>query len=289
MTYRVLTPSLYATADAVQKYLRAERGITKFDVEAPIQSDVEYCPTLSAKTRDFSIVCVEVSERAYSNPLDAFVLECKNRSLPVKLYVAMPKAVTDPEYRENLKRAKSRSVGLIEVDTSGVGVIVEEALLLSLTGLRDIKPANFPTKYRTPISEALGVFRNGNPSKGCSLIYDEIEQLTRRVAEKSRNKGYWRQLKPGEKKPKINLQNGPWAKVIETLMSHLDPKVCPCPELNNALLARILGITPHRNDSGHKPKNGEQRKKIDSELRTRFENAVDVLSDLIAATKPLRV
>jgi hypothetical protein len=59
--------------------------------------------------------------------------------------------------------------------------------------------------------------------------------------------------------------------------------------LTTAFLAKIHGVTPHRNESGHKPRSEAELKKRDRELRTRFEAAVDLLRDLIVAVKPLRV
>jgi hypothetical protein len=288
MSYRILSSTLYATAEAAQKFFKGEKGLTRFKIEEPIDPNVEYCPTLSVITRDYCIVCIEVSEFAYSNPLDAFVLECKNRNLPVKLFVAKPKASNDPDFKKNLQRAKSRGVGLIELDDVG-GEIIEEALILSLTGLRDFRPNTFPIKYRNAISDACSTFRNGNPLKACSMIYDEIEALTRRIADKTRQKGFWRAPKPGQKAVKINIETQPWAKVVEVLMDNLEYRKCGCPDLNDALLSRIRGITSHRNDAGHKPRTGRERVGLDTKLRTRFETAVDLLSETIAASRALRV
>jgi len=53
-----------------------------------------------------------------------------------------------------------------------------------------------------------------------------------------------------------------------------------CPKVSRPLLARILGITEHRNELGHKPRNRAARVKRDQELRTRFEAAADLLFDV---------
>jgi len=85
----------------------------------------------------------------------------------------------------------------------------------------------------------------------------------------------------------MDLANGAWAKVIGVLIDHMDYKKVP--NLPKSLLARILGITGHRNESGHKPKTKAALIKRNTELRTRFENAVDLLSDLIRASRSLHV
>lgn len=76
---------------------------------------------------------------------------------------------------------------------------------------------------------------------------------------------------------------------MQLMGARLDATQANCPGLTPAFLARIHGVTPHRNESGHKPANEELLKKRDRELRTRFESAVDLLGDLIVAVKPLRV
>jgi hypothetical protein len=51
----------------------------------------------------------------------------------------------------------------------------------------------------------------------------------------------------------------------------------------------MLGVTPHRNESGHKPKNQQQLTKRDMQLRTRFEGAADLLSEFLTAAKSLNI
>lgn len=287
MSYSFLAPPLQPTADAAKKYFKDKRGISKFKIEETIEPSIDYRPTLSAIAPDQHYICIEVSTSPYSNTLDAFVLDCMNQGLPVKLYVAMPKGPGGKEFKTKLQRAKRHGVGVFEVDGTS-GEMIQEALSLSLTGLRPADPREFPSKFRSDVSDAETSFRNGNPAKGCSLLYDEIEALTRRIAIKTKAKGYWRSLKKGERPPKINLEKGPWATVMRILMEHLDYKKCSCPGLDDTLLARVRGLTAHRNESGHKPRSHNELKKRNRELRTRFENAVDILLDLITATKPLR-
>jgi hypothetical protein len=289
MTYGILDLSLHATADAAAKYFRVNRGITRtFEIESPILDIPGLRPTLSVLDPDGYYICIEVRETVYHMSLDTFVLNCKNRNLPVKLYVAMPKNSSDSNFQENVRRARQNGVGVLLVDDID-GEMLYEALALSLTGLRRVDPKEFPPKYRSAILEAEKTFQDGHPQKGCAAIFDELEAVTRKVAEKTYRKGAWKNLKPGGTgtPPDFNRQN--WMSLLQQLMKELDPTVCGCPQLNSALLSRIIGITPHRNDSGHKPRTVAARQKRDNELRTRFEHAYDALRDTLKAAKPLHI
>jgi hypothetical protein len=290
MMYRILEPGLYQTADASKDYFNSQMGLSHFVIEQQIDDDIEFRPTLSCRDKDHYLVCIEVSESAWpkKNTLDGFVLDCKNRGLPVKLYVAIPKGLIDPDFSSKLRRARGNGVGVVEIETTGRGHVFQEALPLSLTGIRPNNPIEFPAKYRASLRTAEITFCNGNPNKGCSDLYDIIEELSRKLAKKTKGKGYWRALQPGEKPPKVKLGKDPWAKVIKILEEHLEIPKCGCPRLTDALLARVRGITPHRNDSGHS-RSLSQLQRRDQELRTRFETARDLLRDLINATKPLHL
>jgi hypothetical protein len=285
MTYNFLQPHLHATADAAMSFLRKQYGITQFRTEEGIVQDIGFSTTLYGVTTDFYYLCVEVSETAYSQPLDAFVLDCKNRILPVRLYVAMPKGTNDKDFKANLKRARNNGVGIIEVDADG-GTVIQEALSLSLTGVRRIDPTEFPSKYRMPIGQAQSTFFNGDPAKGCSHLYDEIEGLCRSIGKKLDKNAMWQ----GKKKATgIDFDKDPWASVVQYTMKRIDRSAAKCPDLDNGLFNRILGITPHRNETGHKPTNQKSLIARDRQLRTRFEHATDILSDLINASRSLRV
>src|SRR5262245_62025295 len=115
MTYKALSESLYSTADAAQKFFKQEWGIRSFRVEEEIDGNVGYVPTLSTITRDQYVLCVEVSESAYHSGLDELVIACRNRGIPAKVFIAIPKDSGDPRYRENARRASASGVGLLEV------------------------------------------------------------------------------------------------------------------------------------------------------------------------------
>jgi hypothetical protein len=259
-------------------------GISKgaVAVEQPIHSDVEIRPTFSAQTGDFHLLCIEVSGTAYANHLDACVVSCIRHGLAVKLYVAMPKGLKDPNFEQNIRAAKRAGVGLIEIDGAS-GTIIQNAQSLSVNMVRPIQVIQFPKKYRHNLMHAEQTFRDGTPEKACALIYDEIESLFRKVATKTHSKGWWANSNGW------NIDTFAWARVIDDWSRHLDRGNCPCPSFTPAFAARLHGITTYRNESGHKPKDYKALIKRDQQLRTRFENAVDLFKELVEASKPLKV
>lgn len=283
MAYRYLPENLHEIADQVRQYFRNERGLVNFKTEEEVDKGLDYRPTLHAHTQDHHIVCVDVQESPYSTALDSIVLDCVRKSLPIKLYVAFPESVGLQDYKKKVDRARTNGVGVIEVRAQGI-VVINEALPLSLSGVREVHPSRFPMRFRTPLTHAESTFRAGSPVEGCLVIYEELEAVSRRIASRTRTKRLWRVLPPGEKKPTIK-DNTPWQKVIEILMAQLDPQKCP--SFTMPLLARILSVAPHRNETGHKVTSLKKLIKRDTELKTRFENAADLLFEVIEASKQL--
>lgn len=279
-SYNILAPPLHATADAAAAWFQNKWGLkaNAIDVESSIDPDIALRPTFSAKTADFHTLCVEVSDRIYPNYIDAFVLACRDRGLPVKLFIAVRKDQQDGNYAQGIKAAKRAGVGILEVDNLS-GEVVQNALSLSLTGVRAIDTTSFPKKYRQSLLHAEQTFRDGTPSKACSMVYDEIESYFRKLAAKAAKKAWW------PNSGHLDVQRCPWANLITELDKHLNRTSAGCPGLTTAFMARIHGITPFRNDAGHKPSSAKALIKRDKELRTRFESAVDLFADLIDATK----
>jgi len=188
MNFRHLPEPLRPSADAVVDYFEAERGIRHFVEEEEIHAQVAR-PSLHATANDHHFWCVEFSETTpYPLTLDRFVLDCMRHGLPVRLFVALPSGSTSPDYHRDLNRAIDYGVGVMEVTDNTVHV-TNEPLSLSLAGVRRIEKRNFPARYRLALTRAENTFRQGNPVKGCSEIYDELEALTRRIAKKRKPKG----------------------------------------------------------------------------------------------------
>jgi len=283
MKYNFLPEHLHTTADLVASFLKSDRGIIKFTAETQVDKQLEYRPTLHGFSRDQYIVAVEVQESANSTFLDSVILDCMTHGIPIKLFIAFPTTPT-PIPHQQIQRAHDHGLGIIEVQAAGPAVL-REALPLSLLGYR-LDRRLFPPRYRGVLADAENTFRDGSPVKACSIVYDEIEHLSRATIRKTKKKRMWRKLKPGEKAPKLKIDTGPWESVLETFEKFFDRKHFP--SLSANLVHRIAGITAHRNQAGHKPASIKERTKRDREIKTRFESAVDLLHDLIGVASKLK-
>lgn len=282
--YNILLPPLHPTADAAIQWFCKNWGLTAsaIRVEQPIHPEIGLRPTFSVQTRDFHTLCIEVSESLYPNTLDAFVLNCRDKGMPVIFFIAVQKGVLERETAQRLKAAKNAGVGILEVDNNS-GTVIQNALSLSLTGVRSINVLSFSPKYRQTLMQTEQTFRDGNPVKACSMIYDELEALFRKFAEKAASKVWW------PNKPGFKIEKDSWASIVTDLDKHLNRTACACPELTPAFIARIHGVIPFRNDTGHKLSSAKALIKRDQELRTRFESAVDLFGDFVNATKRLKL
>lgn len=283
MVYRYLPENLHAVAEGIKLYFRNERGLSNFKTEGEVDKSLDYRPTLHTQAKDHHIICVDVLESPYSPALDSIVLDCVKKSLPVKLYVAFPENPGQQDYKKKVDRARTNGVGVLEARQNGIDVI-HEALSLSLIGVREIKPSRFPAKFRADLARAESTFRSGSPVEGCLIVYEELEALSRLIVNRTRQKNLWKPIAPGGKCPQIK-RNTPWQRIMEILMDHLDQQKCPA--LTTPLLARILSVAPHRNDTGHKITSLKRLIKRDTELKTRFESATDLLFELIVASREI--
>jgi len=285
--YLSLSEELHSVADAAKKCLRDKLGASSFLVEEEIDSSIEYRPTLHGKLPDHHMVCVEVCDGVYSESLDRFVLQARNCALPLKGFVAIDAAVSDSARAELGRRLRTAGLGLIEVENQNTEIIIWP-LSLSLASVRTIEPTRFPVKYRQALSEAHRLFVEGEPAKACSKIYDEIEQLTRKLASKIDKMGLW---VAGTKTVGIDFTKHSWNPLLKLIRDKARLPDLPCKDdpVTDDLISRCVGITKYRNDAGHKPATRKALAKRDQQLRTRFENAVDLLEDLIIATKAMRI
>lgn len=290
MSFTLLAAHLHATASVAERYFSAEYGAKHFKHESAVDKNLPLTPTLSATLANGCILCIEVSERGYSNSLDTFVVECSTRSFPVKLYVALPSAKSDSDFAANLRKAKDRGVGIVECTETGT-YCMSEAVSLSLFGLRKTQLNEFPKPKREAIRVAEQTFLNGNPVKGCQALYEEVEAITRAFAQRSKNLGWWRSPHKGEKKASTNLSTGAWAKVLKELDTFIDMGLtrAKCPQMSDALIASAQGLTDPRNLTSHKPSNLKRIIQRDTKLRTWFESTRDVLKQWYEATRPLRL
>jgi hypothetical protein len=286
VTYTFLSANLHATADAAAAFFRRSRGIRSFRTEEVVITGLPLRPTLHAVTNEHYHLCVEVCETPYVARLDQVAYECTMNAVPLKLYVAFPGDSPQPSYKPDVDRARQHGVGVVEVGNTRVQV-VHEALPFSLAAYRPIDRDAFPPRHQSALTDAENTYRNGAAPKGCSVIYDEIEHLTRQIAKRTLARGMWRPVSGVPSGPSVNLDTGPWARVVDDLLDNLDwNKSGP---LNRALLKRVAAVTDYRNDAGHKPTDVAQLRKRDRELRTRFESAVDLFRDVVDGSRHLRV
>ncbi len=283
MTYRVLPTPLHPVADHVRSFLQG-RGVSMIVIEAEVHPDLKLRPTLQGRTQDHHIVCAEVTDAGYTDALDAFVLDSQRLGLPIKFSIAVPTG-SPPDVASLLRRAKSRGVGVVEVGPNGGCHVFDNALSLSLTALRRLELNRFPQRYRQALLDAEDTFLNGDPVKGCSRIFDEIEEFTRRLGVKALKKGLLNASAKAVAKP--NFAKDPWKGLLEYLKKHLNYGAFAA--LSDQLISRIIGLTPYRNQTGHKVSRRQDLIRRDRQLRTRFEDAVDALEDLVIATKGHRI
>jgi hypothetical protein len=282
---RALPPQLHATAEAAVSFFKADRGISNFRTEEAVSDDLDYRPTLQAVTREHHDLWVEVSETPYLSSLDNVVLHCVKNCIPVKLFVAFPAGLPPGEYKRRVDEARNNGVGVVEVSAAKTQVI-HEAQLLSLMGARFGDRSQFPLRYRSVLSNSEATFKNGDPAKACALIYDEIEQLSRRLAKRVAANNWWTHMANGA--PNIRPDKDHWGPLMDTLLARANFQQLPA-GLKRNLLLRVAALTDVRNDTGHKPRNRAAYVKRDTELRTRLESAIDVLRDFAKATRSLRL
>lgn len=286
MKFNLLDPTLEGTADKAVKFFKSQRNLRSIKTKQhPFEEDV-WAPTFIGVSDEKISVCVEVSDNPFPSTLDAFILDCKNKGYPVQCYVVLPKISNEKEFQARLRKAQINGVGVIEIDKASSHPFCE-ATTLSLTGLRD-ETKKFPKALRPKIITAMTTFRNGDPAKGCSDVYDEIESLSRNLGKYANAHGWW---KAAVALPvKVDFDKQSWDSLINFYLKNINFATLPaiCPLLNRQLLSSIVGIIPHRNQTNH-PQSIEERMARDSKLKTRFESAVDLLLELIEAVQPLGI
>jgi len=271
-------------ADGVADYLKDDRGLTHVKSEEQVDAELQYRPTIQGLSPEKYVVAAEVQDTPDTAPLAPVVLACVTRAVPIKLFIAFPEPAS-PVPHSLIEKAHQQGIGVIEIRSGGPQVL-REALPLSLLGYR-LDRQRFPKRMRSILVDAGNTFRDGSPAKGCSIIYDEIEYLSRKLIKKTKSKKMWRKLKPGEKPSKLNLDDGPWEKVIEHFEDFYIVNKKRVPGLTSNLIHRVAAVTSYRNESGHKPKTAGERTKRDQEIRTRFESALDLLFDLLTVDSQL--
>ncbi len=281
--YKVLSKSLWKTADAAQGFLKDAHGVTSIKIEEQLADDVPR-PTLHAKASDNTIICVEVQEDAcYPASVERLVSRCKTAQLPVRLYVAHVEGSESPEFPQQLRQARANGVGVLSVKQSGEITILSEPLALTLADVRRLDIKRYPGKYKDRLSRAQQTYLQGDPVKGCANIHEVLEEVTRDLAKRLHKKGRiaaWQAKTP-------NFDKDAWYGIAyaifnEPTFNTIFPKVQP------AIWAGLIAQTKPRNEGNH-PATPKARAERDRKLRTRFEEAGDNLADVIAMIKKAKI
>lgn len=291
-SYRALPGNLIDIANTAQRYLVREFGVSqsKINIETGISDAIRFSPTINATTKHYDLICVEVVDESrleevmHANLLP-FAIECRNLGLPVKLFIAIMRGLHASLSKSVLKNARDNGIAILELFPPNHGDIIGNMpVSLSLCGLRYFDLCEFSPKYREPLKLAIETFKGGNPAKGCSDVYDLLEDLTRRIGKKCDSI-------PNafiKKSHSIDWDRGSWATILNFINSNLHRSAVNCPELTTQLFSRLIGITSYRNAVGHRIRSVKKRIERDKSLRTRFESAMDDLLQLIKASRPLR-
>jgi len=281
MTYKFLLAQLWPVADGAAVFLKQEWGIHGLKAEESAHKEIPLIPTFRATMSDHHTLWVEVSDRPYPAHLDSIVADCMQHGLPVRIIVAVSADRKGNQFHEDLARARSKGVGVISIDGAD-GELIINPLSQSLTGVHPIVRKDFPAKYRFQLSQAESTFKQGDPAKGCDALYAIAEDVSRKAAEATFKKGYWR----GGAKP-LKFDKDPWDSVVKSLEKNLDPALYK--HFGDNILHRVIGVTPFRNKVVHLPKSNAELRARDRMLRTRFEDAANIIQELLSDVKPLKI
>lgn len=292
MSYIILPAPLWEVADLAREHMRERYAHASVKVEKPISIEIEHTPTLHAKMTNHHFRCVEVVSSLEETTYLRFIQACQKHTFPVLLLIALPKENQTRTFSREVNNARLYGYSIWVVDTiNGKIEEMNSPLSLSLTGLRMCDRKRLSPKYLEPILSGEQTYLNGDPGKGCSAVYDQIEHVLRLAAFKTYKAGYWDSTlsKPDDLKAKMS-----WANVIEAFKKHIKPNKASVDGKNISALKPVLfdrlnGITEYRNEVNHTPKSLKKLIERDQRLRTRMESAVDLYQELVDAVKCLNL
>jgi hypothetical protein len=282
--YRALPDHLIPYSEIAIRYFDKNHGLKQPRIEEEIDPSIRYRPTVTFVDPEKYLVCVEIVDSGFPEALSSVVLDLRNSGLPVKLWIAQPDDPNLQFHAKDLRFARDNGIGLLTLQASDIGTQISSAVSQSVCGLRKFDLSQFPANRRHSLQDAVATFRNGNPTKGCAQVYDELESLTRAIGRKASGKnGYLR------KAAGFDWDTEAWGTVVEFLKINFDRGKSKCPELKPSLFAKVATLTDQRNSVAHKPTSTTKLTDRDRKTRTRFEEAMDVLAELAMASKPLRI
>ncbi len=291
MSYQLLGQDLHETADRAKKFFSENYGATSFECEQPIYNDLPLKPTWQAKMKTGYQLCVNVQPSPFSPTLYEFVNKCAQRGLPIKLWVAVAQGAANATFSADLKQARDAGVGVVQLAEDGSGHEYHRAVPISLFALKKTDLKLVPKQKREEVKTAEATFLDGSPGPGCQSICQELEQVTRRVAEHSYNQGWWKSAAgAGALTAKFFGQDA-WAQVLEEMEKRIDYVIMKTksPNLSKQIIVRARAYTDWRNAVSHKPKTQLQLISRDAKLRTMFEATRDLLIEWYVIAKPLKL
>lgn len=243
----------------IPKSLEYEVGIRKIQ---------DFAPTISGRSKDFHILCIEVSNSIIRPVVESFISECRRVGLPVKLYIAIPDT-TSHDFQRELRRAKELGIGVISFSLSSAFHIWSEPLSQSLVGLREIPQKGVPVRVKPDLENAYNLFLNGRPDVACHDICSLLESECRLFACKLLRKGT------------ITLQRKDidkmsWMSLTKHLISKFGDIKLVYRNLEEPTLHAIVAITSDRNDVAHRIQSIPKLVERDHQLKTRFEHICDI-------------
>lgn len=290
MSYSFLGHDLHTTADRAKKWFAHHLGATKFICEQPVM-DLPLRPTWQAALQGGYSLCVNVQSSPFSPTLYAFVNQCAQRGLPIKLFVVIGSAAPRDNFAAELKQAREAGVGVLQIPDDGEPNEFHHAMPLSLCGLTRIDPKHVPKARREIFKTAHDAFLDGNPGQGCQLMCQELEDISRKFAFETHQKGWWRQPQgKATLKPNVFLTDA-WAALLELMEERANVAVIrgKAPLFSKQLVVRTRAHTDWRNDVSHKPKTTAALKARDKRLRTMFETTSHLVLEWYDVAKPLRL
>lgn len=292
MTYSFLAEPLRETAERAKAYFKQSYGATKFICETEIEPELPLKPTWQASMQDGYRLCIDVHEALGSLTIHEFVAKCAAKGVPIKLWIALPGTPTGPGFTRELRSAKDMGVGVVQFpEDGGAPYELHKPVPLSLFALRQTNLQEVEAKRRETVKKAEDSFLDGSPEDGCRLICEELEAVTRRFAEHSYAKKWWKPSAGGKPlKPKFFTTDS-WANMLQSLDERLleQKAKSKCSTFSKELVVGARQYTKWRNSLSHKPKTLKERAKRDAKLRTMYEATRDLLLEWYRVARTLKL
>ena len=265
----IYNADLFQVADVTQIRLKEKFDIRDLKVEEAFDKDIAWTPHLYGKSK-YHIVCCEIAERPFSKKIPEIHSEISISGKLVKLFVAYPQenSLSAKELLEDIAKAKSYGVGLINVSSDGKATIDNEGLSVHLTLPKPVisELSRFVKPLKSQIEGAISTYINGAPKHGVQEIGQLIENIIRNLAIQARKQS--KLTKGGDPSdPKYAFGN-----IVDDLMRQNI--------INNGILGNCRGFVEDRNRVSHKPRSIKQAIEVENQLKQDFINGLRILENL---------